>query len=280
MAMPGAGESFLENLHVRLFAAHWIPLGPSWKGPFYNSFWRLYVNTSAGGRIWTHASEKIEMAPHRVYIVPAWVRFEGYGKKGIEHCYAHFEVLGLPATLIRAVFNKPCELQRERPLDACVAGWTAAITGIMEGGALSLELMIRSKSLVYLALARMIGGLSEAERERCVQHLVGRQAMTPALEYIEAHLAEPIDNEILSDVCHVSRDHLIRLFRKQIGQTPAQFILERRVSQAAQQLIFSAASIEQIAEQNGFLDRFHFSRTFKARMGVPPATYRKTTPRS
>jgi len=62
-------------------------------------------------------------------------------------------------------------------------------------------------------------------------------------------------------------------------ELPAQFILERRVSKAAQQLIFSTDSIEQIAERLGFLDRFHFSRMFKARMGTPPATYRKTAPR-
>src|SRR4051794_10136357 len=115
MPLPQKGESFLENLHVRLFASHWIPLSPSWKGPFYNSFWRLYVNTSNGGRIWTNA-EKMSMAAHRIYIIPAWVRFEGFGVASIKHCYCHFEVLGLPATLIRAVFNRPYELKRERPL--------------------------------------------------------------------------------------------------------------------------------------------------------------------
>ena len=265
----------LESLHIRLFTTHCIRLSPGWKGPFNNNFWRLYVNSRGGAQIWTR-DVKLNMLPRRVYIIPAWVQFEGRGVSTIDHCYAHFELMSLPATVIRAVFNQMYLLKRDRPLDELVAAW---MPRMIAGEPVTLDVLLRTKAMIYVALAGVLRELSSDARERCAQHLIGRQTMTAALEYIEAHLAEPIDNTVLGRVCHVSRDHLIRLFRQQIGQTPAQFILERRVSKAAQQLIFSADSIEQIAERHGFLDRFHFSRMFKARMGTPPATYRKTAPR-
>ena len=65
--------------------------------------------------------------------------------------------------------------------------------------------------------------------------------------------------------------------RLQIGQTPAQYVLERRITFAAERLSFSEDSIERIAEVCGFPDRFYFSRMFVRRMGQPPAAYRRTS---
>jgi len=98
--------------------------------------------------------------------------------------------------------------------------------------------------------------------------------VAPAIEHIESHLHEELGNERLAELCSVSPDHFIRLFRQSVGQTPTQYTLERRVGRAAQQLIFTDESIERIAEETGFRDRFYFSRVFAKRMGLPPARYR------
>jgi len=45
--------------------------------------------------------------------------------------------------------------------------------------------------------------------------------------------------------------------------------------QAAQALLFTADSIETIAAESGFANRFYFSRVFMRHMGVSPAIYRK-----
>ena len=49
---------------------------------------------------------------------------------------------------------------------------------------------------------------------------------------------------------------------------------QRRL-QAARQLHFSESSIEEIAQQAGFCDRYHFSRAFHKEFNCGPATYRK-----
>ena len=117
--------------------------------------------------------------------------------------------------------------------------------------------------------------MSPEQHRRCSRYLLSRSAVTPATEYIDANLAEPLSNGELARVCHVSEDHFIRVFRQALGQTPAQYILDRRVSAAAQRLIFSKESVDAIAEATGFGDRFYFSRVFAKRMGSPPAAYRK-----
>lgn len=70
-------------------------------------------------------------------------------------------------------------------------------------------------------------------------------------------------------------DHFGRVFRAYLGHTPAQYVLERRIAAATQELAFTGASLEQIAERLGFANRFHLTRMFTRRMGVPPAAYRR-----
>jgi len=77
-------------------------------------------------------------------------------------------------------------------------------------------------------------------------------------------------------MCHSSVDHFIRVFKQWTGQTPAQYILDTRVKAAAHELLFTDGSIDSIAEETGFRDRFYFSRVFKRRMGLAPAEYRNS----
>jgi AraC family transcriptional regulator len=133
-----------------------------------------------------------------------------------------------------------------------------------------------AKSLVYLALANLMRTLPDEQAARCWRHLQGQHRIAPALEHIDANLDHGLDNASLARLCHVSEDHFIRLFRQLLRQTPAQYVLDRRVSVAAQRLIFSQESIDAIAEQCGFRDRYYFSRVFAQRMGLPPATYRRS----
>ena len=66
------------------------------------------------------------------------------------------------------------------------------------------------------------------------------------------------------------------LFRERVGCTPAQYVLERRIAAAAQDLLFTNDSIEQIADRLGFANRYHLTRMFTRRVGIPPAAYRRT----
>jgi transcriptional regulator GlxA family with amidase domain len=79
----------------------------------------------------------------------------------------------------------------------------------------------------------------------------------------------------LAEICGYSTDHFSRLFRGLYGVTPSRYLQEVRVRHAAQLLLETALSIEQIAEQTGFSDRFHFSRVFGASTGLGPAGFRR-----
>ena len=56
--------------------------------------------------------------------------------------------------------------------------------------------------------------------------------------------------------------------------SPHQYLIHLRVQRAQELLLGSDRSLAQIAEQCGFADVHHFSKTFKRVFGAPPGAYR------
>lgn len=77
-------------------------------------------------------------------------------------------------------------------------------------------------------------------------------------------------------------DYVRKLFKKETGATPHDFLMSRRMELAATLLKsgisnrYSAYSVSQIAEACGFADPLYFSKVFKKHYGASPAVYGKT----
>ncbi|MEA2012618.1 MAG: AraC family transcriptional regulator [Verrucomicrobiota bacterium] len=73
----------------------------------------------------------------------------------------------------------------------------------------------------------------------------------------------------------ISYTHLRRVFKKNTGLPPNQFLIKIRLNLAAGKLQLNKDSIYLIAEEVGIEDVYHFSKLFKKQYGIPPSAYRK-----
>ena len=261
-----------ENFHIRLLSQHLLQIDSGWDYPdVASAFWRLYINECDGASLLLPGGKRYTLTGGRVHLVPAWLRFTCHCDRVMNHFFMHFDLIGLPAPLVRRVFDAPFTVTD----DALVAPLAHALTDLARRGQ-DRELCAISlgKSLAHASLADWIGHLPTSAARRCRQFAAEANPVRPALRYIEQHLADPIDNAELASLCNFSTHHFIRVFRATVGQTPARYVLERRVALAAEQLAFSDESIPRIAERAGFANRYHFSRAFAQIVGVPPAAYR------
>jgi transcriptional regulator GlxA family with amidase domain len=78
---------------------------------------------------------------------------------------------------------------------------------------------------------------------------------------------------------HLSDSHFRRLFRRQIGQAPTEFLLSCRMRKAAVALQKAEAQVKSVADALGYDDPAQFSKLFKKKIGVAPAHYRDAFPR-
>ena len=65
-----------------------------------------------------------------------------------------------------------------------------------------------------------------------------------------------------------------RLFRRFADTTPGAYLRTRRMRLAAERLRAPGARVKEVAAELGFADAFHFSRVFKAEVGVAPRDWR------
>lgn len=103
----------------------------------------------------------------------------------------------------------------------------------------------------------------------------------PQVEYLRSRISssfrDPLfDVSTLFAECYYSEDYMRRLFRRETGMTPLQYLLDCRIRHACELLAQNHLlkfSIAEIAEMCGFLDIHYFSRTFRKHMHVSPLQY-------
>jgi len=95
-----------------------------------------------------------------------------------------------------------------------------------------------------------------------------------AVRFIDLHFRRPLSLEELSALVGISPYHFLRTFKQVVGLTPHQFILRKRLREAALRLRTTAESVLDIALGAGFGDLSNFNHTFREAFGTTPTEYR------
>ena len=95
------------------------------------------------------------------------------------------------------------------------------------------------------------------------------------LDYINAHLNEKLDIQLLAQQTNLSTYHFHHIFTATMGEPLAKYVMRRRLELAAIQLRNDARkSVTSIAFEHGFNSTNVFCRNFKKHFGMPAETYR------
>jgi AraC family transcriptional regulator len=95
-----------------------------------------------------------------------------------------------------------------------------------------------------------------------------------AIEYIESNLKYDLNNAILAKITGYSEYHFIRLFRKYVHLTPADYIRKRRISEIVRHIGDEKRPISDIAFEFGFNSKENFTRAFKNEHRILPTEFK------
>ncbi len=143
---------------------------------------------------------------------------------------------------------------------------------------LSLRSLVSAVDAEFLMRPRA-GLLSELERRLVVAPArsgLSAGALRRVSEFVESHLAENIGLAALAAEARLSVYHFARAFRRSMGVSPHQYVLEQRVRRAQHLVAQSDLPLAAIASAVGFYDQGHLSRQFRRLVGTIPSSYRKT----
>ena len=107
----------------------------------------------------------------------------------------------------------------------------------------------------------------------------GRARLAPRIgkvqRHIEAHLAEPLNNERLAAIACLDQSQLKHAFQQQVGMSVSHYIRARRMALARTLLAHTALPVGEIASRCGYQNQGAFGERFLAETGLPPSLWRQ-----
>lgn len=98
--------------------------------------------------------------------------------------------------------------------------------------------------------------------------LSDKTIISNSIEYINDNLYTKISLQNLAELSQISKYHFLRIFKKHIGLTPHQYILNQKINNYKKELITNKHDIA--TYDNGFCDQSHLIRNFKKIYGYTP----------
>ncbi|WP_165452613.1 response regulator transcription factor [Paenibacillus thalictri] len=138
-------------------------------------------------------------------------------------------------------------------------------TSPIPAGCLQLE-----KTL--LAVARW----SDVWTKRLASSVEVRPEIAACLKFIREHLHEDLSVDAVAQQAQLSPSYLSHLFKKEVGATVNDYILEKRIEQAKVYLTSGQYLNYELIEKIGFRSYSYFCNVFKKSTGMTPNEYKRT----
>ncbi len=278
----------VEQMHPLVLNVGLAVHNADWNWKNVNSpFTRLYYVTERSAQI--ELPDGIyTLSPKHMYFIPAFTIHTNICKSNFVHYYLHiyedhysdndwldhwkFPVEIEATDLDLALFKRLCEINPHMTLQksdpTTYDNNPTLMQNLIKNRQRAFCDKVESRGIVFQLLSRFFKqGQSKIEMED------NRIAKT--VLYIRKHLNEAIELEKLAEISCLSKDHFIRLFKKELGTTPLQYINQKKIEKAQLLLITEELAVKEIAFQLAFDDYSYFNRLFKKTTGVTPQEYRR-----
>jgi AraC-like DNA-binding protein len=278
----------VEQMHPLVLNVGLAVHNADWNWKNVNSpFTRLYYVTEGSAQI--ELPDGIyTLSPKHMYFIPAFTIHTNICKSNFVHYYLHiyedhysdndwldhwkFPVEIEATDLDLALFKRLCEINPHMTLQksdpTTYDNNPTLMQNLIKNRQRAFCDKVESRGIVFQLLSRFFKqGQSKIEMED------NRIAKT--VLYIRKHLNEAIELEKLAEISCLSKDHFIRLFKKELGTTPLQYINQKKIEKAQLLLITEELAVKEIAFQLAFDDYSYFIRLFKKTTGVTPQEYRR-----
>lgn len=255
-------------------------------GNVSSPFTRIYYVTKGSAQV-EIGSTRHELIPGNMYIIPAFTEHTDICTGIFEHFYVHlyedvtsgsgiisnydfpFEIQGNDLDL--TLFTNLCEHNRAMVLKfsdpKIYDNKHSMIECVRLNRSRPLYDQLESMGAIYQLLGRFL-------RFARPKFQIADERIAKALKTISEKDGKFVTVDALAcDAC-MSKDHFIRLFRQEVGDTPAQFIINSKMTNAKLMLASENMPIKDVAYNLGYYDLSYFTRLFKKHTNFTPRQYR------
>lgn len=222
-------------------------------------YWRFYWCVTDGGEI-TYNKKIFTLTPDVFILIPANTSFSTKAYAAFAQFYVHFSAASPFSRVRHGIYTFPISEDAKEKSRAIIK----SIQDRVEDMRLKLTLF----SLIYDALLHIPQkAFAEAGNRYDLR-------INKIIDLLDQNTSWVFSNEELAGKVNMSVNGFIRLFSTETGISPLQYSRRKRIEKACLLLHFTEQSIDEIARDTGFQDRYYFSRVFKQVTNSSPAQFR------
>lgn len=277
----------IDQLHLLILNVGLAIHNADWNWRNVNSpFTRLYYVTEGTARILLPTGIQ-ELKPDHLYLVPSFTTHSYLCDTHFVHYYLHIYEDHQSESSILEDFSFPTEIPAgdlELPLIKRLCGINPTmqlpqsdptsydnnptlIKNIIKNKQRTFCDKVESRGIVYQLMARF---LKDAQPKAEIND----DRIQKVLSYIRKNIYKTIDIDSLAAISCLSKDHFIRLFKKEVNNTPLQYINQKKIEKAQLILITDSMPVKNISYLLAYEDHSYFNRLFKKLTRVTPQQYR------
>jgi AraC-like DNA-binding protein len=277
---PGANTGLWPGLTVYRFTA---PAGPTWE-----EIQSLSLCIVAQGRKAVIVDGQRHLYdPFHYLVLSSHLHFQAEILEAtIGRPFLSF-VLQIDPALVRQVSSDMLERRttafRSRQAEvqaspqACVSALDSDLIGVVLRFLRAIKTGTDRRVLAPLYLQELVYRVLQRDQyARLLALAAAESASNPVsavLEYVRAHLSEPLTVADMADLVNLSPSAFAHLFRDVTGRSPYQFVKEMRLDRARELLVDGDFTVARISKEVGYASVSHFISEFRGRFGVTPRTY-------
>ena len=150
------------------------------------------------------------------------------------------------------------------------AGIDLSLALIEEDNGRAMAIKVAKELVLYL---KRTGNQSQFSNMLLDQEAI-KKPIFELQQWIRENLTKDLNNELLAERAFMSPRNFARIFRSQIGTTPAKYVEKIRVESAKRYLEYSNEPLDRIAKQCGFTNADAMRKTFLRLINITPNNYR------
>lgn len=279
----------IESLNLLMLNVGLAEHNADWNWKNVSSpFTRIYYVTK--GQAWLHLpTGVVELRPQHLYIIPAHILHSYECDGEFEHYYLHIYEGFKKETDIFDFYDFPTEVEGCALDESLFESMTMNHPDAHLPASDPTSYDNRSTFTDYVRRYNELPLFEKMELRGSILMLFSRfmkssrpriwtkdERMSKVLKYIHNNIYDDIDIENLASIACVTKPYLIRLFSKNFGISPLQYINQKKMEKAQLMLITGDLPIKELAYELGFNDHSYFIRLFKKLIGLTPMEYRMT----
>jgi AraC-like DNA-binding protein len=277
----------VDNLHLYILNVGQAIHHGDWNWKNVRSpFARVFFVEEGSARV-VMPSGTYNLEPNHLYYIPPFTAHSYICDKTFTHYYIHvyenpvneqsileewelpFEVEGneMDRELIRRLCQMNPFLKLPQSDPAVYDNHSTLINNLQMNQRRPFCNKIESRGILYIILSHFLKTAKpkiEVKDDRIHQ----------VFSFIRKNLGSHIDVDMLADKTYMSKDHFIRVFKKETGITPNAFITKRKLERSELMLVTTSEPVKSIAASLGYEDCAYFNRLFKKHTGITPQQYR------